>query len=421
MTKKYAMSSRKRLSDFIFVALLAFIFPLKTYAQLPNLGTAINFAVFTTIGALNNVQTSDITGDIGTNNGAISDFGAPTIVNGNIESVNGITAQCAIDVQAAYNEIFSITPTVVDHSPSFGSGETLSAGVYFINEAGSLALNLTLDAAGDPDAIFIFQFRGAFTSGSSSQVNLINSASVCNVFWIAEGAINLSALTEMTGTFISNNGAVSLGSGGVLEGRMLTTTGEASVDNALINLPICTPTVLPTNLLIFKGYCNKQKNVLEWITDAEINNDFFTVERSLNGKSWQIVGTINGAGNSLSTIHYSLIDSTHHETITYYRLKQTDFDGNSTYTDVISVQKCFLDETLFTIFPNPSTGKFEIHLNGDIGEVSSIDVFNSQGHHMYSSINVQSTIDLSEQDPGLYFVRIQQNSGNETLKFILSY
>jgi hypothetical protein len=69
MTKNYAMSSRNRLSDFIFVALLAFVFPLKTYAQVPNLGTAINFAVFTTIGALNNVQTSDITGDIGTNNG----------------------------------------------------------------------------------------------------------------------------------------------------------------------------------------------------------------------------------------------------------------------------------------------------------------------------------------------------------------
>jgi len=415
------MSSRNRLSDFIFVALLAFVFPLKTYAQLPNLGTAINFALFTAIGALNNVQTSDITGDIGTNNGTVSDFGAPTVVTGNTESVNGITAQCAIDLQTAYNEIFSLTPTVVDHSPSFGGGETLSAGVYFINEAGSLALNLTLDAAGNPDALFIFQFRGAFTSGSSSQVHLINSASACNVFWIAEGAINLSALTEMKGTFISNNGAVSLGSGGTLEGRMLTTAGEASVDNALINLPICTPTVLPTNLLFFKGSCNKQKNVLEWITDAEINNDFFTVERSVNGKSWQIVGTINGAGNSHSTLHYSLVDSTHSETITYYRLKQTDFDGNYKYEEVISVKKCFFDETLFTIYPNPSRGKFEVQLNGDGGTVNSIEVFNSQGQNVYSSINVQSTVDLSDHDPGLYFVRIQQNSGSETLKFILSY
>lgn len=96
-----------------FMILIAFTSPIITFAQLPNLGTAENFAMFTTVGALGNTGTSTITGDIGTNGGAVSGFGAPTVVNGNIESVNDATVQCALDVQAAYNEIFAFTPTVV--------------------------------------------------------------------------------------------------------------------------------------------------------------------------------------------------------------------------------------------------------------------------------------------------------------------
>jgi hypothetical protein len=414
------MGTRKRVTDFIITLFFLFVFPVVTFAQLPNLGTAVKFAVFTTIGALNNIQMSNITGDIGTNDGNISDFIAPTVVDGNIESVNGATAQCAIDVLAAYNEIYAITPTVVDHSPSFGNGETLSAGVYFINEAGALALNLTLDAAGNPDAIFIFQFRGAFSSGSSSHVNLINNASACNVFWIADGAINMSSLTEMKGTLISNNGAVSLGYGGKLEGRMLTSAGEASVNSAFINLPICSPIILPINLLFFKGYCNNQKNVLEWMTDSEVNNSYFTIEKSTDGQSWYIVGTVDGAGNSLATIHYSLIDTTHNETTTYYRLKQTDINGNYQYKDIISVKKCSLNNSLFTIYPNPNKGQFEILLKDGNEEIKSIDVFNSLGVKVYGSINVHLIVDLSNNDQGLYFVRIQQNKKYEVLKFILS-
>jgi len=118
--------SKVKLIQFIFTTFIVFISPNICFTQLPNLGTAINFAVFTTIGALGNTATSNITGNIGTNNGAITGFGAPTVVNGNIEWANSVTAQCAIDVQAAYNALLGTTPTVTNHPPSFGSSETLS-------------------------------------------------------------------------------------------------------------------------------------------------------------------------------------------------------------------------------------------------------------------------------------------------------
>ncbi len=404
---------------FTFATLIALIFPSITFAQLPNLGTSIDFAVFTTIGALGNTGTSYITGDIGTNDGATAGFGAPTIVSGNIESINGATAQCAIDIQTAYNELFDITPTVVNHAPSFGSGETVSAGVYAITQAGSINGDLTLDAKGNPNAIFIFKFNGAIIIGASSKINLINGASSCNVFWIAEGAISMAALTDMKGTFIASNGAISIGAGGKLEGRMLSTAGEAFVCDGLITIPICT-TILPIDLLSFNGHCDNQNTVLQWSTASETNNSYFTVERSTNGINWQIVGTIIGAGNSSYQLNYTLTDIIINEGASYYRLKQTDFNGNYKYGVAIFVHKCTNNGIkYFTIFPNPTKSKFELLFDGNTSEVNTIDIFNSQGQNVYKSIGFQSMFDLLNNASGLYYMCINQNSKITRLKFIL--
>lgn len=400
---------------------IAFISPLITFAQLPNLGTAKNFVMFTTFGALENAGISAITGNVGTNGGATSGFGAPSVVNGNIESANAVTVQCAIDVQAAYNQIFAFTPTVIGHAPAFGGGEILLPGVYNIGAAGSIGGNLTLDAAGDTNAIFIFQFGGAFSTAASSTVNLINGATACNVFWIAEGAMAMAAITDMKGTLISNNGAVTMGAGGTLEGRMLTTAGEASVYDAVVALPICSLLPLPISLLSFTGYCNNQNNILEWKTTTETNNSYFTIERSVDVKNWILVGTVTGAGNSSSLLNYTLTDVLQNEGEIYYRLKQTDFNGNYKYEKMISVTRCKNNGTdHFTIFPNPSEGKFKLLFNGDTREINSIHIFNSQGQNIYNSIDFQSTFDLSNNVPGIYFIRISKNSGNINLKFILS-
>jgi hypothetical protein len=390
-----------------------------TLAQLPNLRTAADFTIFTTIGALDNTGTSDITGDIGANDGALSGFDAPSTVSGNVEWTNAASAQCAIDVQAAYDELIGRTPTVVAHAPAFGSGETLVAGVYNIGSAGSIAGNLTLDAQGDPDAIFIFQFDGAFSIGASSSVNLTNEASVCNVFWIAEGAISMGALTDNKGTFISNNGAISLGEGGTLEGRMLTTAGAASVNEVSITLPSCA-TILPIDLVSFIGHCDKQNIVLKWEIATETNNNYFTVERSEKGISWQTVGNVSSFGNSTSLRTYTLTDLAPNNGKSYYRLKQTDFNGKFKYSAIIYAQKCEnRGDNRLTIYPNPTRGKFDLVFTGDTKNINSIDIFNAQGQNVNSSKEFQSSFDLSDNVAGLYFVRIQQNSEIVNLKFVL--
>jgi gliding motility-associated-like protein len=237
--KLYPQKMKLQLLQFIIATLIILASPMNALAQYPDLGTAKHFALFTANGALTNAATSTINGNIGSHVGAITGFDPPTVVNGTIESANSVTAQCAIDVQSAYNELAAIPPTVTGHTPAFGTGETIFGGVYSIAGAGSIAGNLTLDAQGDPSTMFIFKFAGAFDTGASSKVHLINGALACNVFWIAEGAMSMAAVTDMKGSLISLDGAVSMGAGCTLDGRMLTTNGAVYVYDVFTSFVIC--------------------------------------------------------------------------------------------------------------------------------------------------------------------------------------
>lgn len=404
----------------IIVTTLALLFfPNLNFAQAPNLGTAANFVLFTTTEAVGNTGISEFRGHIGTNNGAITGFEPPTTVNGNIESANGITAQCAIDLQAAYDELFNTAATSTSHTPAFGGGETLFAGVYSIGAAGSAAGDLTLDAQGDPDAVFIFKFGGAFTTGASTTINLINSASACNVFWVAEGAISMAASTTMMGTLIAHNGAISMGAGGILEGRMLSTTGAASTYQVTASAP-CMLTPLPVQLISFTGSCDKQDVVLKWITASESRNDYFTIERSINGINWQVAGTVAGAGNSSSQSVYMFTDKQPNKEGSLYRLKQTDFDKNYKYGKVIGLKKCNSDAlNNLTIYPNPSNGKFELLFAGNTSQVQSIGIFNFSGQKSYESNSFQSKFDLTDKVPGIYFMHVRMDSKVISLKIVV--
>jgi hypothetical protein len=147
------------------------------------------------------------------------------------------TAEGAIDLTNAYNTLMGVAGTNTIHAPAFGSGETLNAGVYTIGAAGSVAGSLTLDALGDPNAVFIFRYGGAFSTGASSSVILANGASACNVFWVAEGAVSLGATTSMQGTLIAHNGAILVAAGSSTTGRLFSTTGAVTFDGSTVTIP----------------------------------------------------------------------------------------------------------------------------------------------------------------------------------------
>lgn len=104
---------------------------------------------------------------------------------------------------------------------------------------------------------------------------------------------------------------------------------------------------LPIELLSFTGNCNivKTQNFvsLQWETASEINNNYFSIERSIDEQTFKVAGTKQGAGNSSTPLNYDFVDKLETlkpETILYYRLKQTDFDGNYSYSKIIAVLNC---------------------------------------------------------------------------------
>jgi hypothetical protein len=223
----------KLISCMVMAAALLFV-PEINFGQAPDLGTAANFVLFSTTGAITNSGISQVTGNVGSNNGSVTGFGN---VNGVMHKADSASAQCAKDLLKAYNFIKSATS---DFTPSstLGNGDTLVPGVYAISGASTLGGKLYLNAKGNSGALFIFQMSGAFSSKAASKVVLVNGAVACNVFWKIEGAVSLASGTTMRGTIIANNAAISIGTGDTLEGRALTTSGAVSVDGVLAYTPI---------------------------------------------------------------------------------------------------------------------------------------------------------------------------------------
>ena len=112
------------------------------------------------------------------------------------------------------------------------------SGVYSISEPATLNSQLILNAQGNPNAVWIFQIDGAFSSAANAEVVLLNGAKACNVFWKIEGLVSLASNTIMKGTMVVNNAAINLNSGVNLEGRALSTTGAISVNGIVSGTPI---------------------------------------------------------------------------------------------------------------------------------------------------------------------------------------
>ncbi len=216
----------------IVTTIITMFFPKVNFGQAPVLGTAADFVLFSTNGAVSNTGISQLTGNVGTNNGSSTAFGN---VNGTMHDQDGVSAQCATDLLTAYNQLNSAVPTLFP-STLLGNGDTLTAGVYFVSAAATLNLNLILK--GNANAVFIFQIAGSLSTNANSKVKLIGGVLACNVFWKVEGLVSMASGTTMRGTVIANNAAINMNTGDTLEGRALSTAGAVTVDGVLAYTPI---------------------------------------------------------------------------------------------------------------------------------------------------------------------------------------
>jgi len=179
---------------------------------------------------------------------------------------------------------------------------------------------------------------------------------------------------------------------------------------------LCTVTALPIELLFFTGHNEEKVNVLEWQTASESNNDYFTVEHSADALNFTPFATVKGAGNSSQLQQYSTVDSLPATKTTYYRLKQTDYDGNYTYSNTIAIgMKTNLD--IISIYPNPANNNLQYLLTSTENvevNIAAIDLLgrriNIQTKTISKGVN-QLSIDVSAFSTGLYLLQITSSSG----------
>jgi type 1 fimbria pilin len=121
---------------------------------------------------------------------------------------------------------------------------------------------------------------------------------------------------------------------------------------------------LPVALLSFDAVVSNNEVVLQWTTASEINNDYFSIERSTDGRSFETVGIVNGAGNSNRLITYTKNDPEPVKGISYYRLKQIDYDGSFEYSQLVSVKFSETKPSEILLYPNPNNGVFRVQNTG---------------------------------------------------------
>jgi hypothetical protein len=197
------------------------------------LGGLDQYALFTSYGAVENAATSGIIGNIGTNNGGITGFSTSTHI-GFVKIPGEETALAKLELDSAYAQLMAIENTELGHAATFGSGETVFPGVYFIGGAGSLSGTITLDAQNNPNAIFVFKFGAAFSVAEQSKVIFKDGTRRCNVFWIAENAIDIGTFSHMKGTFIAHAGSINMYANGNLEGRLLSMDGAIGFSTGVV-------------------------------------------------------------------------------------------------------------------------------------------------------------------------------------------
>ncbi|HAS45064.1 MAG TPA: hypothetical protein DCS93_31570 [Microscillaceae bacterium] len=162
---------------------------------------------------------------------------------------------------------------------------------------------------------------------------------------------------------------------------------------------------LPIELISFTATTRTNVVVLRWSTIKEVNNAFFTLERSLDGLNWEEITNVKGAGNSNTIQLYSFNDVSPNTGINYYRLRQTDADGHQTTSKIVSTKSTEVGNSTISVFPNPSIDF--VHVQG-VEKVSQVILTDAKGRQLSVVIQEDTNglkIDLMGLKPGIYVVK----------------
>ena len=202
-----------------------------------GLGVATSFAILAGAGITNTGATT-INGDVGTYaTTATTGFGT-VVQTGVNHGGDAVTQQAKLDLVTGYGDAAGRGP-VTAATPVDLAGQLLTPGVYS-SDTIELSGTLTLDAQGDPNAVFVFQAASTLVTASASRVNVINTGGfgACNIYWKVGSSATLGSASNFVGSVLASD-SISLDAGAVVAGRLLAQTGEVTLINNTITNTAC--------------------------------------------------------------------------------------------------------------------------------------------------------------------------------------
>jgi len=254
-----------------------------------------------------------------------------------------------------------------------------------------------------------------FTSGIGVYIAAANSVN-----------INTNSCTPATGTSGTNDDAdilasntglsANAGIGGFEYTLCLENVGTFTSDVALTSVSTLftstlngftiSGTPLPSQFTNFRVENLKSKSLISFSTASETNNDYFTIERSADGRNFDAIGEIKGAGNSNQELSYEFVDESPLAGINYYRIKQTDFDGAYSYTEIRSVRH---QTKKVIVSPNRTDGKLNV-----TSELDNYDVviYNTGGQEVqrHMALSGDQSLSIETLQAGVYFVKVMDQT-----------
>lgn len=205
----------------------------------PSLGTAQSFAVLAG-STVTNTGPTVVTGDLGVAPGtAVTGFPPGIVAGGSIHAADAVALQAQQDTTTAYNSLAGQACNTTYGVPTDLGGQTLLPGVYCFASSAGLTGALTLDAGGDPNAVFIFKIGSTLITASDASVTLINGATECNVFWQVGSSATLGTRTHFIGSILALT-SITLTTDATLAGRALARNGAVTMDTNTVSVPTCT-------------------------------------------------------------------------------------------------------------------------------------------------------------------------------------
>ncbi|MBI2257485.1 MAG: pre-peptidase C-terminal domain-containing protein [Flavobacteriia bacterium] len=233
---------------------------------------------------------------------------------------------------------------------------------------------------------------------------------VTNILGSAYTIVKRSHLTAISTTGWALNGTCATSTSSAVTRTGMTDFSLFGVDQGIVSTPI--------ELIYFDGKKDGNVNVLQWETSSERENDYFELQRSVDGNKFEVLTTIDGAGTTISTSYYNYTDKEPYSGYNYYRFKQVDYNGSETFSNTVLIENNGNEFAVSNLYPNPTNKSSNcVFYSPKTGELN-VNIVDNSGRIVENSIisiksetNTGIQINSEQFENGIYSIEFNFNKG----------